>query len=52
MNYIKLIFRAKPTFYGKKGYWGEHGWKQIGLIKWLRYRKKYVTKIEWGKDNE
>jgi len=36
---------VKMKFYISLGIFGQYGWKQISFIKWLFYRKIYVTKI-------
>jgi len=49
MNCIKLLFRAKPIFYGKKGHWGESGWYRINWFTWLCIQREHVNKVRWVK---
>jgi hypothetical protein len=37
----------RPIFFGKKGWWGEMGYKRISLLKWLWIRSTFVTKVRW-----
>jgi len=49
MNCVKLLFRAKPIFYGKKGHWGESGWYRINWFTWLCIQREHVNKVRWIK---
>ena len=37
----------RPMFFGKKGWWGEHGYVRISLLKYLILKQDHVTKVRW-----
>jgi hypothetical protein len=38
-----------PMFFGKKGYWGEHGMIRISFWKWLMIKREHITAVRWRK---
>lgn len=46
---LLLPFKAKPTFYLKRGFWGEYGWFEVNWFNWLYHRGDYVTRVRWTK---
>mgnify|MGYP005725962439 CR=1 FL=1 len=43
------IFRIRPTFYLKRGIFGEYGWIRVNFWKWLWMQNEHVNRIKWIK---
>ena len=39
-----------PVFFGKRGWWGEHGFVRVSFLKYLKLLlSNHVTKVRWVK---
>lgn len=43
------IFKIKPIFRLKRGYFGDRGWVRVGFLKWLWYQSEHVNQVKWIK---